>query len=282
MDNKELNKYIENLIRTNKFPTKEDLHKYLIELRKRNIALIITDEDIKKMLQLYDVMHMQKEIPLDMKDYTNKTLDNKNFVVSEQDDRILKTDGNSTEFIKEFKDTQNEILAHSQDGNINARETFRKMADVKKEEITLIPLHEVITSPTVDSELLQKIKFFVTKSKLNPYSFKVNLKTGVFYNVETNELYEVRKNENTNQYEIFVSGEIRYGDTVNQAGVSETLENDHNEELYQQSKEKVKVRKLVPRRNPNNAAFAKVGLLLLNMVSLAIIGASLYVLLYNK
>ena len=34
MDNKELNKYIENLIRTNKFPTKEDLHKYLIELNK--------------------------------------------------------------------------------------------------------------------------------------------------------------------------------------------------------------------------------------------------------
>lgn len=282
MDNKELNKYMENLIRANRFKTKEELYKYILELRKRNIALIITEEDIKKILRMYDEMHMQKEIPLDMKDYTNKKLDDKNYVVSEQDDRVLKTNGNSTEFIKEFKNTQNEILAHSQDGNTNAKETFRKIADTKKEEVNLVSLHEIVTSPSVDAELLQKIKFFITRSKLNPYSFKVDIKTGVFYNVETNELYEVRKNENTNQYEIFVSGEIRYGDTTNQANVSETLENDHNEKLYQNEKENVKVRKLVPKRNLNNAAFAKIGILLLNFVSLIIIGASIYILLYNK
>lgn len=285
MNQEKFRKFIENHIRNNSFKTKEDLYRYLLSLRTKNINYIITDEDIKELLKLYDELHIQIEVPLEMKNYTNKKLDDKNYIVSEEADRVLKTTENSQEFIQEFKNTQNEILAHSKDGDTNAKEVFNKIADTKKEEITLIPLSEAVIKQDIDTELLYKINFFISKSKLNPYSFKIDTETGVFFNIETNELYEVRKNENTNQYEIFADGEIRYDNTNNLEDNDETLENDHEEELqYSESIEKqnVKVRKLVKDRHPGNAAFAKVGLLLLNLVSFTIIGLSIYILLSNK
>lgn len=285
MTKEQFKKYIEAHIRNNSFKTKEDLYRYLLSLQKREINYIITEEDIKELLKLFDELHKEIEIPLDMRKYTNKQLDDKNFIVSETEDRILKTEGNSKEFITEFKNTQNEMMAHSQDGNANAKEVFDKIADTQKEEIKLISLYEAINVPNIDSELLHKIKFFITTSNLNPHEFKVDLTNGIFYNNEKNELYEVRKNTNTNQMEIFVSGEIRYDNSNNLENSGETLENDHDEELqHQQSIEnpKTKVRKLMPRKNNNNAAFAKVGLLLLNLISFTIIGISLYVLLANK
>ena len=283
MNQETFRKYIENHIRNNSFKTKEDLYRYLLSLKNKNINYIITDEDIKELLKSYDELHSKIEVPLEMQNYTNKKLDDKNYIVSEEADRVLKTTGNSEEFVQEFKNTQNEILAHSKDGNTNAKEIFNKIADTKKEEVTLIPISEAVTKPDIDSELLYKIKFFISKSKLNPYSFKIDTETGVLFNIETNELYEVRKNENTGEYEIFIGGEIRYNDTNNLENSNETLANDHEEEqLYQESKENVKVRKLVKEKYPNNAAFAKIGLLLLNLISFTIIGLSIYILLSIK
>ena len=283
MNQETFRKFIENHIRNNSFKTKEDLYRYLLSLRTKNINYIITDEDVKELLKLYDELHIQTEVPLEIQNYTNKKLDDKNYIVSEQADRVLKTTGNSQEFIQEFKNTQNEILAHSKDGDTNAKEVFNKMADTKKEEVTLIPISEAITKQDIDTELLYKIKFFISKSPLNPYEFKVNTENGVLFNIETNELYEVRKNENTGEYEIFIGGEIGYNDTNNLENSNETLANDHDEEqLYQESKQNVKVRKLVKEKYPANAAFANISILLLNIVSFAIIGLSIYLLLSNK
>lgn len=285
MSKEQFKNYIETNIRNNNFKSKEDLYRYLLSLKNQNINYIITEDDIKEILNLYDELHIQVEVPLDMKNYTNKKLGEQNYIVAEQADRILKTNNDSTEFIHEFKNTQNEILAHSQDGNTNAQEVFNKIADTQKEEVKLITLNDAILAKDIDTELLHKIKFFITRSKVNPNAFRVDITSGIFFNRETNELYEVRKNENTNQYEIFSGGEIRYDNTNNLEESNESLKNDHEEELqYSESLEKknVKVRKLVPMKNPNNAAFTKFGLLFLNLVSFTIIGFSIYILLSNK
>lgn len=286
MNGEQLKKHIEIQIRDNRFKTKEELYKYLLGLRKREISYIITDEDIKELLKMYDELHKEIEVPLNMQNYTNKQLDKKNYIVAEEENRILKTTGNATEFITEFKETQNEILAHSQDGSTNAAEVFNKIADTQKEENKLMSIQEAIALREIDQELLHKIKYFITRKEINPYEFQVDVTNGIFYNTTNHELYEIRKNTDNNQYEIFAGGEIRYDNTNNIESSNETLENDHEEEqIYTEELEKknIKVRKLVPTKYPNNAAFTKIGLLVvLNLVSFTVIGISLYILLLNK
>lgn len=276
------NKLISNIqiqINNNVFKSKEDLYKYLLSLKQQGTNILLTEKDIEELLKLYDELHLQSEIPLSMENYSNKSINDRNFIVSESDDRILRTTGNSTDFIKEFKNTQNEIMAYKQDGTTNSQEVFNKIAETKKEELTLIPLYEAIRSQMIGQELLYKIKFFITRAQINPYEYKVDIETGIFYNGETNEVYEVRKNENTNQYEIYISGEIKYDNTTNIEESQETLQNDKDEEkMYEESRNKPKTRKLIPPRNLNNAAFTKIGFLILNIISFIIISISIIIL----
>jgi len=279
MNNNKLISSIQSQINNNVFKSKEHLYKYLLALKQQETNILLTEKDIEELLKLYDELHLQSEIPLSMENYSNKSIDDKNFIVSETDDRILRTTGNSKDFIKEFKNTQNEIMTYKQDGTTNSQEVFNKIAETKKEELTLIPLHEAIRLQMINQELLYKIKFFVTRAQINPYAYKVDIKTGIFYNGETNEVYEVRRNENTNQYEIYVSGEIKYDNTTNIESKSETLQSGKIEEQqHEESINNPKTKKLTPPRNQNNAAFTKIGFLILNIISFIIIAISIIIL----
>ena len=55
MNKEQFIKYIENHIRSNSFKTKEDLYRYLLSLQKREINYIITEEDIKELLQISNI-----------------------------------------------------------------------------------------------------------------------------------------------------------------------------------------------------------------------------------
>lgn len=283
MDNNQLKKYIENHIRNHSFKTKDELYKYLLELKKQQNNYALTEQDFEEFFKLFDALHMTNEIPLDMENYTNKPLNGQNYIVSEQAHRVLKTEANSHDFINEFKTTQNQIYAHGQDGEANAEEVFNKMADTQKEETTLVALHEAVAQDKIEQELLHKIRFFITKMKENPHVYKINIQNGIFYNIETHEIYEVRKNENTNQYEIFVGGEVRYDNTNNIENNQETIKNEHDEEkLEDLNKENVKVRRLVPQHNLNNAAFTRIGFLILNVISFTIVAISIVAILLTR
>lgn len=272
---------IEKQIINNYFKSKEELYKYI--LKSNELGNILTPKDIEELLKLYDELNIKNSSPLDMKTYSNKTLEDKNFIVSEESDRILKTQENSNEFITEFKQVQNQILAYNQDGNVNAKEVFNKLADTQKEEITLIPIYEAIEDKNINTELMKKIKFLISKTSENPYSFKVDINNEIFYNPETNEMYEVRKNEQTNQYEIYVSGELKYNNTNNIKNEQENIQNDHDEEVsYEQTIDKPKVRKLERKSFFNNAAFTNIGFLIISITTFMVIGISIAVTLIKK
>lgn len=288
------NKLISNIqiqINNNVFKSKEDLYRYLLVLKQQGTNILLTEKDIEELLKLYDELHLQSEIPLSMENYSNKSINDRNFIVSESDDRILRTTGNSTDFIKEFKNTQNEIMAYKQDGTTNSQEVFNKIAETKKEELTLIPLYEAIRSQMIGQELLYKIKFFITRAQINPYAYKVDIETEIFYNGETNEVYEVRKNENTGEYEIYKGSELVYGSSESPALEEQNqelnndpqLEHDTNEEQmsYESRYNKPKVRRLVPtdpNQYSNRAAFTKVGFLIINIVTFALLMTMIFLL----
>lgn len=272
---------LEKQIINNYFKSKEELYKYI--LKSNELGNVLTQKDIEELLKLYDELNIKNSSPLDMKTYSNKKLEDKNFIVSEESDRILKTQENSNDFIDEFKQTQNQILAYNQDGNVNAKEVFNKLADTKKEEITLIPIYEAIEDKNISTELMYKIKFLISRSVINPYSFKVDINNEIFYNPETNEMYEVRKNEQTNQYEIYVSGELKYDNTNNIENEQENIQNDHSEEMaYEQIIDKPKVRKLEQKSYFNNAAFTNISFLIISIITFMVIGISIGVILLPK
>ena len=65
---------IESQIRNNYFNTKEDLYKYLLELKINQQNQLLTEKEITILLNLYDELHSKNEIPLDMNNYSNKTV----------------------------------------------------------------------------------------------------------------------------------------------------------------------------------------------------------------
>ena len=101
-----------------------------------------------------------------MEKYKGVGLDDKNFIVSTEQDRILKTMESSTDIETEFKNVQNDIIANTKDAEANADTIYNHMANYQKEESTLIPLSQV-NIDDVDLEMLQKIKFFLK----SPFSY---------------------------------------------------------------------------------------------------------------
>ena len=279
----EVIKNIEIQIRNNQFGSKEDLVKYINQLKNNKSLTTLTEENIKNLLELYDSLHHTESIPLDMANYKNAKLEDKNLIISQKTQQILETHEDTEDFVTEFKQTQNEIIANNQDNRVDADDVFNKMVNQQKKELSLISLFEAITRDDIQIEILNKLRFFITNKYINPYVFKINLETGIFYNIETNEVFEVRKNEDTNQYEIFKGSEKIYGYATD---LEETpsLEHDLQEEKQtyeeQLNKANVKVRRLQKPPFTNNAAFTKVGFLIINILTFAILTTT--IILLNK
>lgn len=273
---------LEAQIRNGEFPDKEKLVIYIANLRNRGL-LQISNEQTEELLNLYDSLHKVEDVPLDMQNYVSIGLENQDLIVAKETDRVLQTLNGPSSFANEFQQTQNEITANTQDGLANADTVFNHIANNQKVEISLIPVTEAISRDDIDVEVLNKIKFFITNAYVNPYVFRVDITKGVFYNIETSEVYEVRKNENTNQYEIYRGSEMVYGQST-MPSEEPGLEHDTDEEQmsYEDRRNKPKVRARIKEepRHLGNAAFTKVGLLIINIITFALLTAM--IVLLNK
>ena len=188
---------LENQIKNINFKSKEDLNRYIVYLKQRGFISSNDNQKVENLLKLYDELNSHTNNPLNMEGYKNVSLENQELIVSTNNDRILKTDSNHGEIEKEFMQVQNEMTANRQE-LVNTNDVFEKIADTKKEEVTLLFMSEVFNKDNIDLEILQKIKFFITNKYINPYNYKVDIQNGIFYNIETDEVLEVRKDIETN------------------------------------------------------------------------------------
>ena len=250
---------LENKIKNNDFKSKEDLNRYIVNLKQRGFISSNDNHKIEELLNLYDKFNMKTDHQLNMDGYKNVSLENQELIVSTNNDRILKTNTNHGEMEKEFKQTQNEMIASNQE-LVNANDVFGKIANTKKEEVTLLSMSEVFNKDNVDLEILQKIRYFITNKYINPYNYKVDIESVIFYNISTDEVLEVRKDSETNEYKILRGNEIVYENE------SQALEKEEENQLYE--KKNIKVRRLVKENNRpfNNAAFSKISFLVLNII----------------
>lgn len=285
---------VEDKIQNNQFRSKEELTNYLIDLRNRGVSeTILSNEKMQELLSLYDGTKNLDEPSLNMENYKGVSLEEQNLIISKQTDTILKTESSPEELPKDFVQVQNEITVNKQDGLANANEVFEHMKNNQKEEVSIIGIDEVINRDNIDSEVLNKIKFFITNKYINPHEYHVSPETGIFYNMETNEVLEVRKDEKTGKYVIHKGGEIVYGENNTQENINEQSmtydtiekESDTNKEemIYENrfEKENIKVRRLIKISDYNNrAAFAKTGFLLIGIIAFSIVTAT--IILLNK
>lgn len=253
---------LEKKIYNNTFSDKKALSTYITKLKNSGVPNeILTEEKVKELLNLYDTLNPQKQDALDLANYKGAKLEEKNVIVSTEDDVILKTDRSSSEMPQEFKENQNELTSLGNDGLANADEAFDHMRD-KKEELNIISINEAINRDNIDREVLNKIRFFITNKYINPYSYKVDPAQAIFYNIETQEVLEVRKNEETGEYKIYRGGEQVYADDTPENTENElTTDKDEEELAYDKKNNKVK-RLIKPEDNTlNNSAFIQGGLL---------------------
>lgn len=153
----------------------------------------------------------------------------------------------------------------------------------RKEELTLLSINEVLQRDDIDSEVLRKIRFFINNEYINPYSYKVDINTGLFYNQETKEMFEVRKNPQTGNYEIYKGSEVEYSkarETEEHSNESLEGNNDFEENKdKQQMLYKPKVRRLIKPTNLNNAAFVKSSFI---VIGICIFSVILAIILINR
>ncbi len=201
---------LEKRINNNYFKSKNELINYIEFLRQNNnLDIELFNKKVKELLELYDSKTVSSELPLDMQNYTDAKLSSGNYIVSGEDDKVLKTNNNIGELSQEFKKVQNEIVADNKEGNINANTIFNHMEKYQKESSTLMPLSN-LNMDIIDKEILDKIKFFIKNGNVNIFEYQVDISNGVFLNVNTNELFEVRKNPNTNAYEVYKGSQAQY------------------------------------------------------------------------
>lgn len=159
----------------------------------------------------------------------------------------------------------------------------------RKEELTLLSINEVLQRDDIDSEVLRKIRFFINNEYINPYSCKVDINTGLFYNQETKEMFEVRKNPQTGNYEIYKGSEVEYSKArETEEHSNESLEGNNDfvedQEINKDIDEKQmlykpKVRRLIKPTNLNNAAFVKSSFIVIGICIFSII---LAIILINR
>lgn len=281
---------LEQQIRNNNFTSKEELNNYIIYLKNNLISSeVLSNEKVLELLNLYDSIHQTDTAELDMRNYKGFSLNDQNFIISTQTDTVLKT--NSSNINKEFKQVQNEITSSkTKDELANSDIVFAEMKENRKEELTLLSINEVLQRDDIDSEVLRKIRFFINNEYINPYSYKVDINTGLFYNQETKEMFEVRKNPQTGNYEIYKGSEVEYSKTnKTEEHSNESLEGNNNLENEDQEKTKdmdeqqmlykPKVRRLIKPTNLNNAAFVKSSFI---VIGICIFSVILAIILINK
>lgn len=296
-------KEIENRIKSNSFNSKEELVNYLNSLRQNNqIDINLLNERYMSLLKLYDDT-MTASDSLNISNYKNASLEDKNFIVSSNDGRVLESNSN-TPLKEEFESVQNEMAVNGENGIANADQVFNYMEKYKKTEASLMPLSNLNIN-IIDADMLEKIKFFISNNRNNIFDYKVDISRGLFINVNTNDIYEVRKNPETGQFEIFKGGSAMYlstpemdpnGNDVERVNeipemTDEELEtyinNNHLSQaqidaLYERQSrvrqaKQTKVKKLVRVRNNalDNAAFAKLSLLSIIIVISSVLFAYL-------
>lgn len=242
---------LESQIKDNQYKSKEELIERIKELKEYGrISVDDSNKKIQALLDLYDSLNRSDELPLDTDNYKSVKLEDANMIVSTMDDKVIKSVDLDDTINDEFKKIQNNIIANSKDGKTNASDVFLHMANYQKEEVTFIALNDVLLRDDIDTEMLKKIRFFIGITYINPYNYKVDIVNGVFYNPENDDLLEVRKNEVTLEYEVYRNNELLY---------------DMDDYQTKKNKENVKVRKLT--LNNNNAAFSKIGFLIVNIVT---------------
>ena len=253
---------LEQKIKDNQFESKEELVDYINKLKSEGMPTeILTEQKIAEYLDLYDSLNIKDMNSLDMSNYAGAKLEKQNVIISKQDDVLLKTENTPDKLPEEFKKNQNELTAMQDDGLSNANEVFDYMRNYKKEELDLVTIEEALNRDNIDSEMLQKIKYFVTNKYVNPYSYRINLENGVFYNIETEEVLEVRKDETTGKYSIYKSGQKVYGDVPENAEEEDVKkETEEEEKEHEKEKEDIKVKRLI-KPELNNNAFVQGGLL---------------------
>lgn len=296
-------KEIENRIKSNSFNSKEELVNYLNSLRQNNqIDINLLNERYMSLLKLYDDT-MTASDSLNISNYKDASLEDKNFIVSSNDGRVLESNSN-TPLKEEFESVQNEMAVNGENGIANANQVFNYMEKYKKTEASLMPLSNLNIN-IIDADMLEKIKFFISNNRNNIFDYKVDISRGLFINVNTNDIYEVRKNPETGQFEIFKGGSAMYlstpemdpnGNDVERVNeipemTDEELEtyinNNHLSQaqidaLYERQSrvrqaKQTKVKKLVRVRNNalDNAAFAKLSLLSIIIVISSVLFAYL-------
>lgn len=278
-------------IRNNNFKSKEELNNYIIYLKNNLIpSEILSNEKVLELLNLYDSIHQNDNPKLDMRNYKASSLSNQNFIISTQTDTVLKTNSSNEDLNKEFQKIQNEITSsQTQNELANSDIVFAEMKKNRKEELTLLSINEVLQRDDIDSEVLRKIRFFINNEYINPYSYKVDINTGLFYNQETKEMFEVRKNPQTGNYEIYKGSEVEYSKaSETKEHSNESLEGNNDfvedQEINEDIDEKrmlykPKVRRLIKPTNLNNAAFVKSSFIVIGICIFSII---LAIILINR
>lgn len=278
-------------IRNNNFKSKEELNNYIIYLKNNLIpSEVLSNEKALELLNLYDSIHQNDNPKLDMRNYKASSLSNQNFIISTQTDTVLKTNSSNENLNKEFQKIQNEITSsQTQNELANSDIVFAEMEKNRKEELTLLSINEVLQRDDIDSEVLRKIRFFINNEYINPYSYKVDINTGLFYNQETKEMFEVRKNPQTGNYEIYKGSEVEYSKArETEEHSNESLEGNNDFEEDQEINKdidekqmlyKPKARRLIKPTNLNNAAFVKSSFIVIGICIFSII---LAIILINR
>ena len=174
----------------------------MVELRENGMINVIDNRKMRELLDLYDMLHQKANSPIDTQNFSSVSIENNNLIISKETGRVLLTQKDSSSFEEEFKQAQNELSIQSQSGMVNANMAFEHMAN-KKVEMELITLDEALLRDDITLENLNKIRFFVVSGYVNPNQIRIDMSKGVFYDIETSDIYEIKYNPDTKEYEIY-------------------------------------------------------------------------------
>ena len=194
-----------------------------------------------------------KDMPLKMENYKGVTSEGENLIIGKDEGRILTTESSPEQIPQEFKNYEYQIIAsNGKETPVEAPEIFAKMAERTNTERRIMSISEILVARIdIDKEVWKKIKFFITNKNFDPRVYKVDPDRGLFYNIETSEILEVRKDETTDQYFIYRDGQKVYEEELS-----------YEEKKKEQGKVKI-LRREPSNFNNSNAAFSKLNFLLL-------------------
>ena len=123
-----------------------------------------------------------------------------------------------------------------------------------------IQLEDILNMPNVNQEILSKVMFFLKNSnddQLDPSKYMVSIIDGKIINLSEEEIINVVKNDETNDYKIV---RIKKEPSKEQQGIKPIA---HPPETgIAKTNEMVKIRRLEPpKQGLDNAAFAKISIL---------------------